>query len=80
MDGEYAGSAGINNTSGELEIELDAQVGAVTDRNNSTNVVFDDDAIGAVVGITVSAIDKDTNDILRYTLSDSADGRFAMIQ
>ena len=78
VDGEYAGSAGINNTSGELEIELDAQVGAVTDGNNSTNVVFDDDAIGAVVGITVSAIDKDTNDIVRYTLSDSADGRFAI--
>ena len=68
----------MNNTSGELEIELDAQVGAVTDGNKSTDVVFEDDAIGAVVGITVSAIDKDTNDTVRYTLSDSADGRFAI--
>jgi hypothetical protein len=54
-------------------------VGAVTDGNATANVINENAANGALVGITANATDADaTTNTVTYTLSDNAGGRFTI--
>jgi len=52
-------------------------VGAVSDTDAASNAVAENSAAGAAVGITARATDID-GDSVSYSLSDDADGRFAI--
>lgn len=68
-------------TSQTFTIQLtDAQevLGPLSDANTGANVVAENAAIGALVGITAEATDPDAGDTVAYTLTDNAGGRFAI--
>jgi VCBS repeat-containing protein len=52
-------------------------VGAVADTDTATNGVFENSAVGTLVGITANAFDADaTNNTIQYSLVDNDGGRF----
>ncbi|MCC7335230.1 MAG: cadherin domain-containing protein [Pirellulaceae bacterium] len=54
-------------------------VSAISDSDGAVNAVAEDAANGVVVGLTALASDADgTNNIITYSLDDSASGRFAI--
>jgi Ca2+-binding RTX toxin-like protein len=53
-------------------------VGALSDGNSAADTVAENAVNGATVGITASATDADVSDTVTYTLTDDADGRFAI--
>ncbi|PID59320.1 MAG: hypothetical protein CSB44_13020 [Gammaproteobacteria bacterium] len=53
-------------------------VTAVTDSDGASDAVAENAAIGTVVGITASATDNDAGDTVAYSLTDDADGLFAI--
>ncbi|GHD04731.1 hypothetical protein GCM10007320_65940 [Pseudorhodoferax aquiterrae] len=54
-------------------------VGPAVDTDPAPNRVDDNAATGATVGITIAAVDADgSNNTVHYSLSDDADGRFAI--
>jgi protocadherin Fat 4 len=56
----------------------EAGVSAVVDSDAATDIVTENVAIGATVGITASASDPDGTDTVTYSLADDAVGRFAI--
>ncbi len=64
-------------------IDLDDQnefgLSSITDSNSASNFVNENAAIGTAVGITALATDADaTNNLVTYSLDDSANGRFSI--
>ena len=53
-------------------------VSAVLDNDAATNFVVENSSIGATVGITVLATDPDGTDVVTYSLTSDAGGRFAI--
>ncbi|WP_374372637.1 cadherin domain-containing protein [Dongia sp.] len=53
-------------------------IGPVEDSDAAQNLVAENAAIGAAIGITGHAIDVDADDKVSYSLSDNAGGRFAI--
>ena len=53
-------------------------VSTPTDSDSAVNIVTENSALGSVVGITALATDSDATDVVSYSLSDSAGGRFAI--
>lgn len=52
---------------------------AITDNNAAANTVFENAAVGAIVGVTALATDVDApGDTITYSLTDNAGGRFAI--
>ncbi|MEI8570946.1 DUF4347 domain-containing protein [Methylomonas sp. LW13] len=56
----------------------DNPVSAVSDNNATANSVAENAANGSVVGITALATDADTGATISYSLTDNANGRFAI--
>ncbi|MBB6521888.1 cadherin repeat domain-containing protein [Pseudoteredinibacter isoporae] len=56
---------------------LPVPVGHVTDRDGGDNTVAENSPVGTVVGVTAQAAGG-PNDTVTYSLSDNADGRFAI--
>jgi hypothetical protein len=74
-DGSFSSQSFTVNLSDVDEFD----VGAVTDSNAGANSVAENAANGSTVGVTASATDADgTTNIITYTLSDDAGGRFAI--
>jgi hypothetical protein len=53
-------------------------VSAVADNDATTNFVVENSSIGATVGITALATDPDGTDVVTYSLTNNAGGRFAI--
>ena len=56
----------------------DVDDGAMSDTNGTANTITENVANGTAVGITANANDTDGSDSVTYTLSDDANGRFAI--
>jgi VCBS repeat-containing protein len=53
-------------------------VSAVNDSDSSTNTIAENSTIGTTVGITGAASDSDGTDLVTYSLTDDAGGRFTI--
>jgi hypothetical protein len=53
-------------------------VSAIVDSNPAANSVAENSVIGTTVGVTASASDPDGTDVVTYSLTNSAGGRFAI--
>jgi hypothetical protein len=54
------------------------EIGDVTDSDSAANSVAENATVGTTVGITASATDPDESDSITYTLTNSANGLFAI--
>jgi len=59
-------------------VAVTGDVGVLTDGNTSANVVDENAAIGTFVGLHANAVDPDTSDTVTYSLSNNANGQFAI--
>ena len=75
-------SGGLS-TSSEFKVAVDDVgdnnvIGSISDRDSSASSISESAANGSAVGITVHASDADSTDTVKYSLSDDANGRFAI--
>ncbi|PKF51081.1 hypothetical protein AT251_06665 [Enterovibrio nigricans] len=53
-------------------------VSSITDGDGSANIVLESATVGSQVGVQLSAADGDLSDVISYSLSDDAGGRFTV--
>ncbi|MDE5420560.1 cadherin repeat domain-containing protein, partial [Labilibaculum sp. DW002] len=58
--------------------DTDNEISAITDTNTAANQISENASNGDSVGITAEATDADAGDVISYSLTDNADGRFAI--
>ncbi|RMG83773.1 MAG: cadherin repeat domain-containing protein, partial [Bacteroidetes bacterium] len=59
-----------------LDDNTESPVGPISDTNNASDGISESTINGALVGITASASDPDLTDVVTYSLSNDAGGRF----
>jgi VCBS repeat-containing protein len=77
-----ATSADLSTTTLTLTIDLtdvnESGVTAIADTNGTVNAVLENAATGSLVGITAFASDADGTDVISYSLTNNAGGRFTI--
>ncbi|TBO34334.1 DUF4347 domain-containing protein [Aquabacterium lacunae] len=72
------GSSQSSNFAVQITDASEGGVGPIADTDNAANAISEGASNGASVGLTASATDPDATDTVSYSLTDSADGRFAI--